>query len=230
MVRQNNMNYYIYWHLDPRTNLPVYAGKGKGERAFDIYGRNKAHKAWFKELKQLGLKPIILIGNHFETEKEVYEIEKQEIAVLRRFNCNMFNIAPGGYGGLGELSRLSCKKSIVCLNTNQIYNSTVAAVEDLKIPAKRINDVLSGRKKSYKGFRFKYLDEKLNEKPNKIRLKKEYIRKTGTTSINIMCNETGKIYISASEAAREIKVSPSAIRGNIIGKIKRVKGLTFKRI
>ena len=221
--------YYIYWHLDPRTSLPVYAGKGKGDRALDLYNRHPKHIEWIKELSRLGLKPLILVGNHFESEEEAYEIEKIEIAVLRKLNCDMFNIHPGGAGRLAELAPLYCKKPIICLTNNRTYDSTVAASEDLGILTKRINDVLRGRKPSYKGYKFKYADEKLNEGPLRLRAKRELRRKL-TTSKPIMCVETGKKYISITEAAKELNVDSTAIHAVLSGKNKRVKGLTFKRI
>jgi hypothetical protein len=223
-------DYYIYHHLDPRTNLPVYVGKGKGDRAWDLCLRHVEHKKWIKELKDLGLKPTILVGNHFESEKEAYQVERDDIAVLRALNCKLFNISPGGVGNLGELAKLFCTKPIICLNSGKHYNSTVDASEELKILAKRINDVLKGRKKSYRGYVFKYVDEKLNEIPEKIRKEKEFNRRIGVQSIPIICNETGKRYNSSMEASKEFGVSSGYIRSQVRGKIKHVRGFTFKEI
>lgn len=221
--------YYIYHHLDPITTLPVYVGKGKDDRAFDLHLRHPKHREWIKELASKGLKPIMLIGNYFESEREAYEVEKMDIAVLRKLNCNLFNISSGGVGNLGELSQY-CRKPIICLSNGKTYDSIVDASNDLKIAAKRISDVLTGRKKIYKGHTFKYVDEKLNEIPQKIRKEKALIRKNGIRSISIICNETGKIYYSAAEAAREIGVSGGYIRRQIKGGVKHVRGFTFKEI
>lgn len=221
--------YYIYWHLDPRTSLPVYTGKGKGDRAWDFCLRHVTHKEWVKELATLGLKPVVLVGNRFESEKEAYQVEKEEIALLRKLNLKMFNISSGGVGVLSEL-RQFCKKPIVCVTTGKSYDSTASAAMDLNLQAKRINGVLKGKKKSYKGYVFKYLDENLNKEPKKIRKNKEFRRKTGTTVVKVVCVETGKEYISVIEAARDIGVTSSAIHGNLIGRLKHVKSLTFKKV
>ena len=229
MKNDTSGKYYIYWHLDPRTNLPVYAGKGKGGRAWDLYARHEDHKKWVSELALINLKPIILVGNHFESEKEAYRIERLEISILRKLNCKMFNIHPGGAGRLSELAPLYCKKPITCLNTGVQYDSTVSASENLGILAKRINDVLRGRKKSYKGLKFRYVDEKLNEKPQDLRAKKELSRRL-TTSKGVICNETGKVYVSITDAAKDIRSAPSAITRHLNGGKYSVKGFTFKRI
>lgn len=46
-------------------------------------------------------------------------------------------------------------------------------------------------------------------------------------SIKIKCNETGVVYSSMSEAAKEYNVSSSAIHKSVVGAIKKLKGKTF---
>jgi NUMOD1 domain len=216
--------FYIYWHLDPRTNLPVYVGKGKNRRAWHLYNRNGPHTTWIKELAYLNMKPTILIGNSFESEKEAYEVEKIEIELLKKFNCSLLNLAMGGSGGTANV----CRKPIICLNTNKRYDSTVSASEDLGFSPKRINSVLKGTKKSYNGYVFRYANEELNVLPNKIRKEKEFFKKH-TTSKPIKCNETGETFISITDAANKIGVSDSFIRRHLSGKVKHVRNLTFTK-
>lgn len=220
--------YYIYFHCDPRDPicLPRYVGKGTEDRAWDFYGRNKKHKEWVKELKELGLKPIVFIGSKFESEKEAYEVEKSEINLFKKLNGEkILNIAPGGMGCPSEF----CKKPIICLTTGKQYSSTKEAADDLKMLPKRINDVLKGRKKSYNGHKFKYLEEILNTEPDKERARK-YFRKKHTTAKKIACNETGKVYISITDAAKELGVNNSTICSHLSGKRKHVKAFTFRRL
>ena len=222
--------YYIYYHLDPITTIPVYVGKGKGERAWDFCLRHPEHKKWIKELQKNGLSPIVIIGNYFESEKEAYKTEREDIAAIRSLDAKMFNISPGGAGNLGELAKLFCTKPIICLTSGKRYDSTVAASEDLGIITKRINDVLKGRKKSYKGYRFRYADDTLNEEPKKLRNKKELGKKNGSRCKPIVCNETGIAYASAEEAGKGIGVSGSYIRRQIKGIIKNARGFTFREV
>ena len=222
--------YYIYHHLDPVTTLPVYVGKGSNDRAFDLTLRHSEHKKWIRGLAEVGLKPIVLIGNRFESEKEAYEVEKQDIAVLRQLGCKLFNISSGGAGNVGDLAKMYCRKPIICLNTGKEYDSTVSASEDLKMPTKRINSVLKGKKKSYKGYTFKYVDEKLNEAPRKIRAQKELNRRDGTQCKRVICNETGNIYVSYAAAAKDVGVNIWQMYKHMREKQDSVNGFTFKRI
>lgn len=220
-----NKGYYIYYHTDPRTYLPMYVGKGCDGRAWQFYGRNKKHKAWIKELLKLGLEPIVDIGYIFLDEKEAYKIEEHDIKFLKNLGLAELNIAPGGMGCPSEF----VKKPIVCLNTNKIYSSTKEAADDLKILPKRINSVLKGTKKSYKGYVFRYINEELNKKPDELRQEKKNLKgKNGRKAI--LCIETDKKYISIREAARELGVSDSSIHSFLSGKLSSVRGFTFKRL
>jgi hypothetical protein len=219
------LKYYIYYHVDPRTNLPIYVGKGSGTRFKDFFSRGKRHKEWTQELKLLGLSPSFLIGKSFESEDFAYSVEETEIRVLRNLNLNLLNIAKGGRVVMHELYQ----KPIVCITNNKIYNSTRCAAKDLNFLPKRICDVLKGRKKHYRGHQFRYLDPNLNIIPDKIRQDTELNKKI-STSKPIQCIETGKKYISATQAARELGVSNSLIYRHFKGLIKKVKGLTFRKL
>lgn len=214
--------YYIYYHIDPRTNLPVYVGKGTRERAWDFYGRNYKHKKWISELKKEGLRPIIDIGNFFESEKEAYKAEEKDIETLKILGVTLVNMIPGGVGGTAEV----CKKSIMCLNNGKTYGSTREAADELNISPKRINDVLKGRKKTCRGYKFRYTKETLNLGPDKERERKS----KALRNIPIICLDTNKTYPSATKACKELGVSKSAISGAINGITDAVKGLHFKYV
>lgn len=218
--------YYIYYHIDPRDSLPKYVGKGSGNRAWQFCGRNKKHKKWLEELRNEGLTPTVEVGNFFKSEDEAYKVEKIEISLLKKLSCILTNIAPGGSGyprGLAE-------KAIICTNNKTTYCSTKFAADSLNIQPKRICDVLKGRKKSYKGYQFKYEDEELNITPDKLR-KQKSIFKAHTTAKPVMCNETGKAYISITEAAKDIRVTNSAIVAHLNKRTNgTIKSFTFRRI
>ena len=119
-----------------------------------------------------------------------------------------------------------CKKPIICLTTGKQYSSTKEAADDLKMLPKRINDVLKGRKKSYNGHKFKYLEEILNTEPDKERARK-YFRKKHTTAKKIACNETGKVYISITDAAKEYLNNKEYQEDEENKKISDAEGLLF---
>jgi hypothetical protein len=225
MTTKDSSKYYIYYHIDPRNGFPVYIGKGSGKRAYVMYNRNYKHNMWVKELNRLGLSPVVFIGNHFSSEEECYRVEKIEIDVFKKLKVSLVNLADGGLGGLSNV----CRKKIICLNSNKVYDSTKQAADELGIKSKRICDVLKGRKPSYKGFKFKYLNEDLNAVAKKRRDKAEVFNKH-TTSKPVLCVETNIRYISIKEAAKENGVSSAAISLVLSGKNKKVKNLTFKRL
>lgn len=74
--------YYIYYLMDPRTGLPFYVGKGKGNRAhhhLENRGRqyNDYKIAKIKKIRSLGLEPYIhypIVG--IEDEETAYYIEE----------------------------------------------------------------------------------------------------------------------------------------------------------
>lgn len=222
---EKGSKYYLYYHIDPRTGFPAYIGKGSGNRYRVMYNRNYMHRIWVKELKKLNLEPFLFILKEFDSEKECLEVEKKEIAIYKKIGVNLLNIADGGAGGLSNV----CKKPIVCISNNQVYDSSKLASELLNIPAKRICDVLKGRKLSYKGLKFRYVDEKLNKIPDIKREKAIYFNKH-TTSKKIICIETNVVYESITKAAKELGVSSGAIRLVLRGKNKRVRNLTFRRL
>lgn len=74
--------YYVYAYIDPRTNLPFYIGKGKGERKLDHLSENQSKKenrekfAIIKELQSLNLQPIITeLESNIKSELLAYDRE-----------------------------------------------------------------------------------------------------------------------------------------------------------
>lgn len=219
--------YYIYYHVDPRNQMPMYVGKGSRRRAYNMYHRSEEHKIWIAELKKESLKPIIYICNRYDNENEIFEIEKSDIRVIRALNPNLLNKNKGGKCS----GYRSCEKAIVCLNTGILYDSIVDAADFLAIQPQSISSVLTGRKNSYKGLFFRYHNDKLNKIPDARRKKREK-NKERFKKISLLCVETGAVYKSIYAAAKHLKCDRSQIHNflNGIGGIKKVKGYTFRRI
>ena len=51
------------------------------------------------------------------------------------------------------------KKALYCINTSKIYNSLAEASKDLNISKTHISDVCNGKRKSTKGYSFKFIKE-----------------------------------------------------------------------
>lgn len=227
--------YYIYYHIDPRNRLPKYIGKGSGRRAFQLRRRNTKHLEWIQELKQLGLEPIIEIGNRFEDERVCYKIEKKEIALVTKLGVNLLNISAGGLGWGGRLATQNKqvnarhRKSVICLNSGKTYTSIKEAAKKLNIDCRRITDVLRARKKRYKGLKFRYADPKLNEKYDLIRYQKATNKQIGNAK-KIRCLDTDRVFDSYSQLARSLSISSGTVTYGLKHNGGVIKGFRYKEL
>lgn len=91
-------NYYVYQHVDPRTHLVRYIGKGKEKRAWNLISRSGHHKNWLKQLAAEGLEPVVEIIESNKTEEQAFELEKLWIAACRSSFQPLTNRTDGGEG------------------------------------------------------------------------------------------------------------------------------------
>lgn len=226
--------YYIYTHIDPRTTLPFYIGKGSGDRAYQMgkARRNPKHFAQIEEIRAEGLEPMVQIGNRFASEKECYEVEIKEVAFFRKIGVDIKNIGDGGEGVrlTPELIRQrsdKLKKPIVCIDSDVVYTSTLDCSRELNISPSSINDVLKGRKRSCGGYRFKYADEALNTVANTANLN----RQNGIKGHRVECLDDQSTYKSMSQLANEIGLNVSYLcRKWNNDKIITVRGKKYRKL
>lgn len=108
-----------------------------------------------------------------------------------------YNLQDGGY-----TTNPSTRKKVICLETNQIYESVSQLADEIGATVDKIARVCRGEKPTYKGFHYSYLDKygnpinSIHTKPNKIK---------------VMCVETGKIYSSIKEASDTLNKSRFAV-------------------
>lgn len=78
------LSFYVYLYIDPRTNEPFYIGKGKGNRVFshlnDQQDSEKVRK--IQELRDLKLEPKIELLKYGLTEPEALLVEATAIDLL----------------------------------------------------------------------------------------------------------------------------------------------------
>lgn len=125
------------------------------------------------------------------------------------------------------------KESIICLETNTVYNSIKEAAFDLKISESNINSVLSGECIKSKGFGFKYLcankDRARKNKRNKKLNKEQILEKTKkATSKPIKCLNNDVIYPSIKEASKNLNIHHNSIRNMLSGRSRTAGGLKFE--
>lgn len=123
----------------------------------------------------------------------------------------MMKTLPKAWAANAKVSR----RKIKCIETGELFEDANCAAKNMKLNRRSICRVANGERKSHKGFSFQYLDE--NSKKTNI------LNKGGKS---ILCLETGIIYESIAEAARQHNTS----RDNIdcaIRRHTRFKGYTF---
>ena len=78
------LKYYVYLYIDPRTDRPFYIGKGKGNRAFShLNSTGDSDKdRTMSELRDLGLEPRIELLKYRLSEKDALLVEATAIDLL----------------------------------------------------------------------------------------------------------------------------------------------------
>jgi hypothetical protein len=114
---QEHLKYYVYMYSDPRTGVPFYVGKGKGNRIFSHFkdGRQTKKTQMLEELRQLGLQPVLEVVKYGLSEKEALLVESATIDVL---GLEQLSNLVHGYGSQNGRTRvddlipvLSCAKA-----------------------------------------------------------------------------------------------------------------------
>ena len=101
------MIFYTYLYRDPETNIPRYAGKGHGNRAYKHLNKktNKTLRSWILNLRERSLIPIIEIFPSID-EAHAFFIEECLIDILGRVDIGtgtLFNHTDGGEGTSGKV-------------------------------------------------------------------------------------------------------------------------------
>jgi hypothetical protein len=104
-------HFYVYHHINenPEHGQPGcrYIGKGKRNRAFNFYKRNKH---WHNIFTKDNPPTVVLIAENL-TEEEAFAIEIQQIAFAREHGVKLCNITNGGEGVSIYVRKASLPKS-----------------------------------------------------------------------------------------------------------------------
>lgn len=124
------MKVRIYTLTDPRTNIVMYVGRtilrlcNRLSSHVHCAKHNKTPRdLWFKELLDLGLKPIITCIE--EVSHDIWEEkEKYWIAYYKKINPNLCNLAIGGGGPLGCKPQRDVILSMSKIHSKPVYQLT----------------------------------------------------------------------------------------------------------
>lgn len=108
------------------------------------------------------------------------------------------------------------RKLILCIETGEIFHSITKAADANGTTFKGISNVLHGRAITSGGFHWKYLDDSLNKK-----IRDESNRRDSRKSV--ICVETGKIFQSIADAAKNLNICASNI-GDVLNSKKVTAG------
>lgn len=125
-------------------------------------------------------------------------------------------------------------RSIICLNTNEIFKSISKASKKLNIPYSSIYDVVNGNyRHTTHGYVFEFYDPSKDYNEDKERIKKALQKRAAAyqnSKIQIKCLNNDITYDSISEAAKLLNISSTMIINCIKGISKPRNGLRFKKV
>jgi hypothetical protein len=126
MVMDVYSQYYVYHHINPRTNEVIYIGSGMAERAWAYYwaySRQKEHTDYLKELSEDGYLPCdwVVIIRRGMTREEARSLEKEEI-IQHKPRLNKHK----GYGSFRDPEQ--AKEMLALRNTGLSFKKIAAAM------------------------------------------------------------------------------------------------------
>ena len=111
-------------------------------------------------------------------------------------------------------------KAVICLETQEVFESMVEASEKLGIKPQNISAALHGRQKTAGGYTWKYADESLNITEN--------VQLQSVNRKRILCVETGEIFHSIVEAANKNGTTFKGISNVLHGRAITAGGFHWK--
>jgi hypothetical protein len=248
---------FVYVHLRADNDQPFYVGIGyKVSRPWDM--RHHSRTDWHRNVvSKNGVRTEIVIDSINWEQANFWEV--LWIKTLKESGFELVNLTLGGDGVRGFPS--ANRKSVLCLETGDIFESCESAAKFFGLSNATISSACNLKNRYAKGYHFIFSNSEMPEEKRKIiiseielkcanRRKKVEANKSydgvkegrdnkgrsaaGPMKISrkVLCLDDGKIYQSASEAARIYNVAKSAVIELCLGKNNRksVGGLKFKYV
>lgn len=216
------MSIYKIYKITNAVNGKVYIGQTKDS----LHRRFQGH-CW-KSSGCIKLKHAIqkygkenFYIEEIDHAESVAEVNHKEVFWIDYYksqdNRFGYNILQGG---------VICKynrKKVMCLDTGEIYISATSAAKDIgKCSGNLISEACIGRNITAYGMRWAFVDK--NNLPVLPRIKKNI----KPLRLKIKCLETGEIFNSIADAARQYKKTPSLFNCYFNGRVKSIGGLHFE--
>jgi hypothetical protein len=116
-------------------------------------------------------------------------------------------------------------KKVICLNTNEIFITTVEAGKKYNIDSRNISACCRGNQNTCKGLVFVYYDDYLNNTiPNRTNGERH------SHKCKIKCIETGLIFETIKECSLHMNIGSPCICSVLKNKKKHAKGYTFEYV
>lgn len=135
-----NLKYYVYLYVDPRTNRPFYVGKGQNNRIYchldDTEECAKVER--IAELRKLGLEPILEILKYGLNEKEAFIVESAAIDLLGPDELTNRVKGHGVRNGRARLveiiqeldaAEVTITEKVILINISQLYRYGMSDLE-----------------------------------------------------------------------------------------------------
>lgn len=223
-------DYLVYTHTRPDTNEVFYVGKGTNYRMKQKSNRNKY---WQNIVNKCGgYKANILAGNL--TEQEAINFEILMISKLKQANVKLCNLTNGGDGISGyrhtqenrkkfsesRRGRISPTKGTIL--TNEHKEKLRLAKLGKKQSPDHVAKAAAGRKgKKYSEAHRKAISKALTGRKMPIDSQANKYKK-------VMCVETGKVYKSVTQAAKDLNLYTTNISKACKGKLTKTGGYHWK--
>ena len=139
---------YVYALIDPKSGLPFYIGKGKGNRVFDHaqdslnFSLDSEKLDYIRKIRSTGEEVRHVIVRHGLTEESAFRIESALIDFMRYFPNQLTNEASGhnsykfGLMSSSEISSLyntkpleSLEHDVVIININNTYEKAKGSLD-----------------------------------------------------------------------------------------------------
>lgn len=205
-----NRCHVIYGLIDPRDGQLRYVGKTCSSAAKRLSehlgharrGRQRHVYNWLRQLLAASLKPEVEVLETCESAKVLSEVEQFYIAYFRMVGCRLTNLTDGGEGTVGWIPTKETKEKIGRSHIGKVLSAETRAL----MSAQR-----KGRPHSAAHNAAVSASKVGVPKSDEMKLKMRLV-----SSRKPVIDDTGRVFLSIHDAARQLGVSKCSIQRALI--------------